>query len=323
MNRVHLPMRRPPKFSRQQAGFMRWLPWLLCLTGARLNEICQAEKDDVEIRDGVPVFRIHDEGDGRTVKNADSRRLVLLHPALVAECFLDYVAALPAASPLWPDVKPDAVFGLPSVTAGRKIGRWLRVDLKIDDPLISPNHSWRHWFVGACRRVVMPIDFLWMKLSDNQGLPLNEAGVNSIKAKMTETILTPKIGYRIADGKKVKVDALFGARYWHVSTTLTLQPQIANGLSDSANWADAVAGGRIQFALTPKASAMIFGDAGGASARLDYQVGGALGYQVSRRWVLLVGYRYLSVDYRPNSRAMFVYDVNMPGLAIGATFNVK
>lgn len=172
-------------------------------------------------------------------------------------------------------------------------------------------------------RVVMPIDFLWMKLSDNQGLPVDEAGVNSIKAKMTETILAPKIGYRIADGKRVKVDALFGARYWHLSTTLTLQPQIANAFSDSANWADAVAGGRFEFALTPKASATIFGDAGGGSARLDYQVGGALGYKVSRRWVVLVGYRYLSVDYRPNGRALFVYDVNMPGLAIGATFNAK
>ncbi len=172
-------------------------------------------------------------------------------------------------------------------------------------------------------RVVMPVDFLWMKLSDNRSLPLTDVGINSIKAQMTETILTPKIGYRIADGKRVKVDALFGVRYWHLSTTLTLQPQIANGYSQSANWADAVAGGRIEFALTPKASATIFGDAGGGSARLDYQVGGALGYKLSRRWVLLVGYRYLSVDYRPNSRALFVYDVNMPGLAVGATFNIK
>jgi hypothetical protein len=172
-------------------------------------------------------------------------------------------------------------------------------------------------------RVVMPIDFFWIKLSDNHGLPVNDYGVNSIKAKMKETILTPKIGYRVADGKRVKVDALFGVRYWHLSTTLTPQPQIVNGYSDSANWADAVAGGRIEFAVTPKASATIFGDAGGGSARLDYQVGGALGYKVSRRWVLLVGYRYLSVDYRPNSKALFVYDVGMPGLAVGATFNIK
>jgi integrase len=143
--------------ARQQTGFLRWLPWVLCLTGARLNEIGQADKADVSIRDGVPVIRIHDEGDGRTVKNADSRRTVPLHPALIGEGFLDYVAKLPTGS-LWPDVKPDAVFGLRSVTAGRRIARWLRADLGIEDALISPSHSWRHWFIGACRRVVMPLE---------------------------------------------------------------------------------------------------------------------------------------------------------------------
>jgi len=172
-------------------------------------------------------------------------------------------------------------------------------------------------------RVIMPLDFMWMKLSDNKALPLNDVTA-SIKAKMTETMLTPKVGYRIADGNRMKVDALFGIRYWHLSTGLTLQPtQIGNGFSQSANWVDAVAGGRISLALSSKAPVTIGGDAGGASARSDYQVGGFLGYKVSRRWVVLVGYRYLSVDYRPNGKAQFVYDVNMPGVVMGATFNGK
>ena len=144
--------------ARRQTGFMRWLPWVLCLTGARLNEIGQADTADVTTHDGVHVIRIHDEGDGRSVKNADSKRMVPLHPALIAEGFLAYVASLPAGSPLWPDVRPDAVFGQRSVAAGKKIGRWLRSDLGMTDALISPNHSWRHWFIGACRRVVMPVE---------------------------------------------------------------------------------------------------------------------------------------------------------------------
>ena len=144
--------------ARRQRGFLRWLPWVLCLTGARLNEICQSCKEDVLLQDGINVIRIHDEGDGRTVKNADSRRTVPLHPALIAEGFLDYVAGLPDGSPLWPDVKPDAIFELHSVTAGRKIARWLRGELGISDPRISPNHSWRHWFIGAARQAVMPLE---------------------------------------------------------------------------------------------------------------------------------------------------------------------
>jgi hypothetical protein len=38
---------------------------------------------------------------------------------------------------------------------------------------------------------------------------------------------------------------------------------------------------------------------------------------------VLAGYRYLSVNYRPNSNAQFVYDVDMPGLVVGATINLK
>lgn len=174
-------------------------------------------------------------------------------------------------------------------------------------------------------RVVMPVDFMWMKLSDDKSLPVTD-NVASVKAKMTETMLTPKIGYRIVNGKKVKVDALFGFRYWHLSTELTLLSQgaqVGNSISESANWVDAVAGGRIEAALSPKAFIGVAGDAGGGSARSDYQVAGFLGYKISRKWVLLAGYRYLSVNYRPNSTKQFVYDVNMPGLMMGATFNIK
>jgi hypothetical protein len=112
-------------------------------------------------------------------------------------------------------------------------------------------------------RIVMPFDFLWMKLSDQNALPFDE-GATSVKAKMTETLITQKIGYRFVDAKKVKVDALFGFRYWHLGTSLTLQPtQMVNGFSQSANWVDGLGGGRIELGLTPKLSAVVMGDAGG------------------------------------------------------------
>lgn len=144
--------------ARGQSGVLRWLPWICCLTGARLNEIVQSVREDVATVEGIAVLRIHDDGEGRTLKNTDSRRTTPLHPALIQEGFLAYVASLPAGSPLFPDVKPDAVFGLRSTEAGKKVSRWLRDGLKLPDPLISPNHSWRHWFVDAARRVSMPVE---------------------------------------------------------------------------------------------------------------------------------------------------------------------
>ncbi len=146
--------------ARSNKGFMRWLPWVCCLTGARISEICQAFKEDIAEFDGVTVLRIHDEGmddeDGvRSIKNEDSRRSIPIHPALIAEGFLDYVKALPARSPLFPDAAPDAMFGRRGITAAKRISRWLKLGLKLTDPRISPNHSWRHWFTDACRRAGM------------------------------------------------------------------------------------------------------------------------------------------------------------------------
>jgi hypothetical protein len=174
-------------------------------------------------------------------------------------------------------------------------------------------------------RVVMPVDFLWMKLSDDKGLAITDLG-DSVKAKMTETMLAPKIGYRLINKPRVKMDALAGFRYWHLSTDLKLLSQgvqVGNTLSQSANWVDGLGGAKIQLWLTPKVVATVLGDAGGGGANLDYQVVGALGYKISRRWVLLAGYRYLSVNYRPNGQARFVYDVDMPGMVIGATYHLK
>jgi len=170
-------------------------------------------------------------------------------------------------------------------------------------------------------RVLFPVDYMWIKLSDDKALPIQITAV-SVKAKFKQSILTPKVGYRIFDQKAFKVDALFGIRYWHLDNSLKLQPSLTgNTFSQSADWVDAVAGGRFQVALAPRVTATILGDAGGANARLDYQVAGLLGFRVSKKWVLQAGYRYLYVDYRPQST--FVYNVRQSGIVLGATWSVK
>jgi hypothetical protein len=91
--------------------------------------------------------------------------------------------------------------------------------------------------------------------------------------------------------------------------------------SQSANWVDVVAGARFMVPLSPKASVMIVGDAGGGGANVDYQVAGALGYKVKPNIILQLGWRYLDVNYRPSST--FIYDGVTSGILLGATFNLK
>ncbi len=172
-------------------------------------------------------------------------------------------------------------------------------------------------------RFVIPLDVVWIKLSDNRALPFDQ-GVDSVHAKLNETILTPKIGYRMVDKRRFKVDAVMGLRYWHLGNTLTLQPtQPLGSIYESANWVDGVGGMRFQVQLTPKVSMNILGDAGGGGSRLDYQVAGLLGLRVSKKITLEAGYRYLVVDYQPQGTFRFLYDVAMPGIVFGATINLK
>ena len=174
-------------------------------------------------------------------------------------------------------------------------------------------------------RILLPVDFMWMKLSDDKGLPASPfPGVTSVKVKVYQSLLTPKVGYRLVDHEKLKVDGTFGIRYFHLGENLSLQPSnlLANR-SQSANWVDVVAGGRFTMPVSPKAAIMVLGDAGAGGANLDYQIVGLLGYRIKPKIVLQAGWRYLDVNYRPNSGVSFVYDVATSGVIVGATFNVK
>ena len=57
-------------------------------------------------------------------------------------------------------------------------------------------------------RFVMPIDFFWVKMGLDNGIPQNDFGQTSIDTHLTLSILTPKIGYRLYNGDHLKVDAL-------------------------------------------------------------------------------------------------------------------
>lgn len=170
-------------------------------------------------------------------------------------------------------------------------------------------------------RILIPVDFMWIKLSDDKALPFDE-GAESVKAEFRQTILTPGIGYRIVDQQKIKVDWLMGARYWHLYGSLKLQPEsLGINPSRTVNWADAVSGGKFTILVSPKVVLTMGGDAGGATARSDYEAYGILGLRVSKKWLLQAGYRYMSINYRPAST--FVYDVAQSGLILGTTWSVK
>ena len=218
-------------------------------------------------------------------------------------------------------VTPYLWFASANGTVGA-LGRDASVNASFSDIFSKFNIGLMGVFEARKKRLILNTDFMWLKLSDDSALPINEIGIQSIKTKATQVILTPKVAYRVIDQQKVKVDGTLGIRYWHLSNDLTFQPQIANGITDSANWVDVVAGARIQVPLSPKALVTVLGDAGAGGANSDYQVAGLLGYKCKKRFVLQGGWRYLSVNYRPSGNS-FIYDMGMNGPIIGVTINLK
>ncbi|MGI4940932.1 MAG: hypothetical protein ACRYHQ_10300, partial [Janthinobacterium lividum] len=85
---------------------LRWAHWIMAFSGARAGEVLQLMREDVSSDAGVWYFDVHEEGEGRSVKNGE-RRHVPIYPALIAEGFLDYVRTVDAGEPLFPDKTPD------------------------------------------------------------------------------------------------------------------------------------------------------------------------------------------------------------------------
>lgn len=138
--------------ARKESGAPRWLPWLLCFTGARLGELAELRRCDVRDEAGVVILDIRPT-DARAGKNETMQRMIPLHPAIIEEGFLEYVARLPddPLGPLFPSVAARKD-GTRTTNAQAAHGRWMRNVVGIKDPKKAPAHSWRHRMEDELRK---------------------------------------------------------------------------------------------------------------------------------------------------------------------------
>jgi hypothetical protein len=177
------------------------------------------------------------------------------------------------------------------------------------------------------KRIITSMDIFWIRLQDDKAIPLPPAvGDGAIGADVhaTEFFLAPKIGYRLIDQEKIKIDALTGFRFWHFGESLNFTPSaLGLNFNGSQNFVDPLVGGRIQMALSPKIVVNVLGDVGGwnTGSKLEYQVVGLLGYRIKPALTLQAGYRYLNLDY-PGKHGV-VFNITTAGVLFGATLNLK
>ncbi|WP_171229033.1 site-specific integrase [Ruegeria sp. HKCCA4008] len=133
-----------------------WLPLLGLWTGARLNELCQLNVEDIDHEEGIPLIRVQESDKGQRVKFGKSR-LVPIHPELVRLGFLHFVQAQRQAGHkrVFPELKLGAT-GYHSDQASKDFNRYIdRIGVKT---VKTSFHSFRHNFKDACRHAGVPPD---------------------------------------------------------------------------------------------------------------------------------------------------------------------
>lgn len=139
---------QPPGLSAHHRAARRWVPWLCAFTGARVGEIAQLRREDIQDRNGIPLIHITPEA-GTT--KTDTARWVPLHPCLIRQGFMQWVQDRPPG-PLFLDMRAHRGGAAPPAERiGQRLAEWVRQDVGVDDRRVQPNHGWRHRFKTLVR----------------------------------------------------------------------------------------------------------------------------------------------------------------------------
>ena len=127
-----------------------WVPLICRYTGARLNEIGQLNREDIEQSEGIFYFNIR-RGEGQSVKANASVRHVPIHSHLIQLGFLEYCDSIDKGR-LFPQVPLDK-YG----KASNALSSWWgdRVRETVIDPK-APSHEFRHTIKTEFRELSVP-----------------------------------------------------------------------------------------------------------------------------------------------------------------------
>jgi integrase len=141
---------------KETAPSLRWAHWIMAFSGMRVGEVLQLTRGDVGQWGAIWFLDVNEDAPGKTVKTGQ-RRHVPVHPALLAEGFIEYVESLPADAALFPDKRAD-VHGNRGGRGWNQVGKWVRETVGITDERKVPNHSWGHRMEDELRTQEVPED---------------------------------------------------------------------------------------------------------------------------------------------------------------------
>lgn len=130
-----------------------WLPLLALYTGMRREEIGQLLRTDVQQDGGTGIwFILTKAGQGKRLKNKNTKRRIPVHPDLVKMGFVAYVQTITEGQ-IFPELRRVGLKGLTTSKWSDWFGGgkgYLRTTVGITDPA-KVFHSFRHTFKDAVR----------------------------------------------------------------------------------------------------------------------------------------------------------------------------
>jgi len=190
---------------------------------------------------------------------------------------------------------------------------------------------------GRYDRFVLSGDMMYVDTTDSHaagplpalqipGLPSLPAGA-AIDANVDtqEFMATLQAGYRVVDADGFTLDALAGARFWHISNevAVTASHPLIGSVSathkESFGWVDPVIGARAFVSLTDRLSLQGQVDIGGfgAGSDLTWSALATVNYVFTDTLSVSAGYKVLDVDYSDDG---YVFDSRLSGPVLGLSY---
>jgi hypothetical protein len=188
-------------------------------------------------------------------------------------------------------------------------GRTAPFDLSFDDLCTDLDFAFLGAFEARTDRWGLFFNTMYLERSD-------DSSGGQVEAHQKQLLFDFAGTYRLNQSPKGRWDGLLGLRYQNLDLKLQFPGTELNG---NKAWLDPILGARYTGDLGRQWYFRWEGDIGGFGVGSDFTWNTALlvGYRLSRKMDLVLGYRYLDVDFEDDG---FVYDTHTDGPLFGATF---
>jgi hypothetical protein len=170
-------------------------------------------------------------------------------------------------------------------------------------------------------RFVFSGDLMYVDTTDSRSSgPLPVIGAVSGSLDTKEFTSTLELGYRLYSSPRFTLDALAGARIWHISNDLRVRAgPLSRSFSEDFSWVDPVIGARIFYRISDRFSLQAQADVGGfgVASKNTWQALATVNYAFTKNLSVSAGYKVLEVNYRSDGH---VFDTTLQGPVLGMTY---